>query len=96
MEQVFGARRCRDTRKPRAEQCPDVTFYRCSTCGALFPVTGAEKAEGLEIFCCGKTAEKLEPRRPEEVKVFKVFTSVFVVLLIAESEELTKVPFLAA
>ena len=68
MEQVFGARRCRDTRKPRAEQCPDVTFYRCSTCGALFPVTGAEKAEGLEIFCCGKTAEKLEPRRPEEVK----------------------------
>ena len=68
MEQVFGARRCRDTRKPRAEQCPDVTFYRCSTCGALFPVTGAEKAEGLEIFCCGKPAEKLEPRRPEEVK----------------------------
>ena len=68
MEQVFGARRCRDTRKPRAEQCPDVVFYRCDTCGALFPVTGAEKAEGLCISCCGTPARKLVPKTPEEVK----------------------------
>ena len=32
----------------------------------------------------------------EDLVVFRVFTSVFVVLLIAESEELTKVAFLAA
>lgn len=29
IEQKFGPRRCRDTRKPLEKQCPDVVFYRC-------------------------------------------------------------------
>lgn len=46
IEQTFSARRCRDTRKPLADQCPDVSFYRCPDCGALFPVTGGRAADG--------------------------------------------------
>lgn len=76
MEQTFSARRCRDTRKPLANQCPDVTFYRCPECGALLPVTGGEAPEeaasedavpqksGLgarEIICCGMKADRLKP-----------------------------------
>lgn len=60
IEQTFSARRCRDTRKPLADQCPDVTFYRCPECGALFPVTGG-RAEGCEITCCNVSAKRLEP-----------------------------------
>lgn len=45
IEQTFSARRCRDTRKPREMECPDVVFYRCKACGALFPVTGG-RSEG--------------------------------------------------
>lgn len=66
-EQIFSARRCRDTRKPRAGECPDVVFYRCSTCGALFPVTGSQVLEDKKIICCGKEAERLVPVSPESV-----------------------------
>lgn len=59
IEQKFGPRRCRDTRKPLAEQCPDVTFYRCAVCGALFTVTGEKGEAGKEIICCKEQAEHL-------------------------------------
>lgn len=61
IEQKYGARRCRDTRKPLASQCPEVAFYRCPECGAVFPVTGGRTWEEKEIVCCGKKAEHLEP-----------------------------------
>lgn len=67
IEQTFSARRCRDTRKPRAGECPDVAFYRCSQCGALFPVTGGQTLEDKEIICCGQKAERLIPVTPESV-----------------------------
>lgn len=65
-EQVFSARRCRDTRKPRAGECPDVVFYRCGCCGALFALTGGRASEDKEIFCCGEKAARLEPLTQEE------------------------------
>lgn len=61
IEQKFGPRRCRDTRKPLASQCPEVAFYRCMECGALFPVTGGKGAEEKEIVCCDQKARRLEP-----------------------------------
>ena len=42
MEQEFSPRRCKDTRKPPADQCPEVAFYRCPACKALYPVTGGK------------------------------------------------------
>lgn len=68
IEQKFGPRRCRDTRKPREYECPDVVFYRCEVCGALFPVTGGQALEEKEIQCCGKRAVRLIPKGQEEVK----------------------------
>ena len=67
IQQTFSARRCRDTRKPRAAECPDVVFYRCPVCGALFPVTGGQALEEKEIICCGTRAERLLPAEPESV-----------------------------
>ena len=60
-EQKFGPRRCRDTRKPPAGQCPEVVFYRCGECGALFPVTGGKVSEEKEILCCNANAKRLTP-----------------------------------
>lgn len=68
IEQKFGPRRCRDTRKPLAGQCPDVVFYRCAECGALYPVTGGTNLEEKEILCCGKKAEKLTPIEADSVR----------------------------
>lgn len=59
IEQTFGPRRCRDTRKPLADQCPDIVFYRCAECGALFQMTGAHQEE-KEIICCGGKVKRLE------------------------------------
>lgn len=67
-DQKFGPRRCRDTRKPPAGQCPEVSFYRCSLCGCLFPVTGGTCQEEKEILCCGKQAEHLIAHNPDTVK----------------------------
>ncbi len=70
IEQKFSARRCRDARKPRESQCPDVTFYRCEACGALFPVTGGQEGakDSKEIICCGKQAKRLVPVSLESAK----------------------------
>lgn len=67
IEQKFGPRRCRDTRKPLADQCPDVIFYRCSICGALFPVTGGKELGDKEIICCGAKAGRLIPSGADTV-----------------------------
>lgn len=68
IEQKFGARRCRDTRKPLADQCPDVIFYRCRNCKSLFAVTGEQAQEEKEITCCQEKAEILTPVTPEAVE----------------------------
>lgn len=67
-EQKFSPRRCRDARKPLANQCPDVVFYQCSECGALFPVTGGQVLNEKKIECCGKNAEHLIPAPAENVE----------------------------
>ncbi|WP_312429510.1 hypothetical protein [Lacrimispora sp.] len=67
-EQKFGPRRCRDTRKPPAGQCPEVVFYRCAECRTLFPVTGEKALEEKEILCCGHKAERLVPSAPEQTE----------------------------
>jgi hypothetical protein len=61
----FGPRRCHDTRKPPASQCPDVVFYRCDQCGSLFPVTGSTCGEEKSILCCHKQAKPLLPLNPD-------------------------------
>ena len=66
IEQRFSARRCRDTRKPREYECPDVEFYRCTKCGAIFPATGGSEDIKVEIICCGKTVEHLQPADAKE------------------------------
>ena len=68
IEQKFGPRRCRDTRKPRADQCPDVVFYRCRSCNSLFPVTGGQALEEKKILCCNEEAERLAPTDAGEAK----------------------------
>ena len=68
IEQKFGPRRCKDTRKPLEKQCPDVIFYRCPECGALYPVTGGTNLEEKEILCCGKKAERLVPGEADSVR----------------------------
>lgn len=45
-EQRFSARRCRDTRKPMAGQCPDTRFFLCRCCGAVFTVMEEKRTEG--------------------------------------------------
>ena len=67
IEQKFGPRRCRDTRKPREYECPDVIFYRCEVCGVLFPVTGVQNPGEKEILCCGSKAKRLIPTEGESV-----------------------------
>lgn len=83
IEQTFSARRCRDTRKPREKECPDVTFYRCSVCGALFAVTQGRKKENMdslaaadqkEVICCGQRAEGLVSALPETAEDFLKIT----------------------
>lgn len=68
IEQKFGPRRCRDTRKPRADQCPDVVFYRRRSCNSLFPVTGGQALEEKKILCCNVEAERLAPTDAGEAK----------------------------
>ncbi len=60
-EQKFGPRRCRDTRKPPADQCPDVVFYRCGECGALYVVTKGNNGKDRKTECCERMAELLLP-----------------------------------
>ena len=70
IEQKYGPKRCRDTRKPRADQCPEVVFYRCRSCNSLFPVTGGQALEEKKIFCCSEEAERLVPTDAGEAKEF--------------------------
>jgi len=66
-QQTFGPRRCRDTRKPPANQCPEVSFYRCETCGGLFPAIAVPPPGETEILCCGSKAVHLVPESPDLV-----------------------------
>lgn len=67
-EQKYGPKRCRDTRKPPASQCPEVAFYRCEECGTLFPVTGSKALEEKEIFCCKNKTKRLVPSTPAQAE----------------------------
>jgi len=61
IDQKFGSKRCRDTRKPPANQCPDVTFYQCQECGGLSFITGEAAKKEVEFICCQKKAKHLIP-----------------------------------
>ena len=68
IEQTFGPRRCRDSKKPPSDQCPGVSFYRCENCGSLFLITGDNTHSEKEIFCCGIKTVHLIPDSPDLVK----------------------------
>lgn len=68
IEQTFGPKRCRDTRKPLANQCPDVAFYRCPVCGTIFTVTGDKALEEKTIICCNEKIVLLTPVDAATVK----------------------------
>lgn len=61
IEQKFGPRRCRDTRKPLESQCPEIAFYQCETCRTLYQVTGGSADTKRSIVCCGEAAPLLQP-----------------------------------
>ncbi len=69
-KQTFSQRRCRDGRKPLWNTSPDVVFYQCETCGALYPVTtfGEEAGKAIEVSCCGHKLEQLVPQKYDEEK----------------------------
>jgi len=66
-EQIFSARRCRDTRKPLAGQCPEVQFYRCPECRTLFQITGRQAMGPQVITCCGNQVQGLKATPAETV-----------------------------
>lgn len=67
IEQSFGARRCRDSRKPHLDQCPDVAFYCCDHCGAVYTVMGL-KLQEKNLTCCEEQARHLVPISLEEAR----------------------------
>lgn len=64
IEQRFGPRRCRDSRKPSLDQCPDAAFYRCEICGTVFWHMGIDLKE-KHLTCCEEPAKHLLPRELE-------------------------------
>lgn len=73
-EQKFGARRCRDARKPRMEECPEVEFYYCPTCHSVYTKSGLEMTHNCEIVCCGNKLEELQKQTVNELDVADLFT----------------------
>lgn len=77
INQTYGPRRCRDTRKPRLSECPDLHFYRCNKCGALYQKVGID-LESLDtksankIICCNEEVEELIPKNREDVKEIEI------------------------
>lgn len=67
IEQTFGPRRCRDTRKLPLDQCVEVRFYRCKRCGAVFHETGI-KLEEKHLTCCGEETELLTGRSLDQAQ----------------------------
>lgn len=61
IEQTFGPRRCRDTRKPPLDQCPEVKFYRCRQCNGMVSQMGIG-IETKPLSCCGEETELLVPQ----------------------------------
>lgn len=72
IEQTFGPRRCRDSRKPSLDQCPEVAFYRCGHCRTVFWHMGISLEE-KQLTCCGENAECLSAQEldalPDEVSL---------------------------
>lgn len=60
-EQIFSARRCKDTRKPFESECPNVYFYHCKKCGEIAFVTNKMSTSNVQIYCCEKEVEQLYP-----------------------------------
>lgn len=65
-EQRFSARRCRDTRKPMAGQCPDTRFFLCRSCGAVFTVTEEKKTERAPRQASEKGSEQTPEKSLEQ------------------------------
>lgn len=59
IEQTFGPRRCRDARKLPLDQCVEVRFYRCSSCGSIFHENGLHLKD-KHLTCCGTETEPLK------------------------------------
>lgn len=67
IEQSFGPRRCRDSRKLPLDQCVEVHFYRCEDCGAIFQYTGL-KLEKKHLTCCSREAIFMESISLQEAR----------------------------
>ncbi|MDD3253383.1 MAG: hypothetical protein PHV18_12580 [Lachnospiraceae bacterium] len=78
IEQTYGPRRCRDSRKPPLSECPDTFLYRCPVCGAVFTVSSFPNRKADEgsrqIRCCGETAERLVPKSLEEASLTEILS----------------------
>lgn len=61
-DQNFSARRCKETRKPLADKCPDVSFFQCSKCDGLYFNTNQISTKKAKIYCCDEEVEKLIPK----------------------------------
>lgn len=66
IQQEFGPRRCRTTRKPSV-QCPDVVFYRCKSCKMIHQRIGWGQSEA-SVTCCGEEMETLKPVPVAEIR----------------------------
>lgn len=60
IEQTFGPRRCRDTRKPALDQCTEVLFYQCEQCDTIYHEVGFALTK-KQLSCCGISAKPLVP-----------------------------------
>ena len=58
MEQIFGPRRSRETRKPEVV-CPPLFFYICRHCGNIYQSITENK--NFLPQCCGSSMERMHP-----------------------------------
>lgn len=60
MDQRYGPRRSRATRKPSVH-CPQTAFFRCGRCGRLVQRLDWGEEAGGGLACCGAPMEALSP-----------------------------------
>lgn len=65
IEQSYGPRRSRATRKPSV-YCPETTFYRCRLCGRMVQRLDWG-GEGDDLTCCAAPMERLAFCPPEKL-----------------------------
>lgn len=60
IEQTYGPRRSRATRKPSVH-CPETIFFRCPRCDRLVQRLDWGEDDGGGLSCCGEPMERLTP-----------------------------------